>query len=97
MSTPQIGAALDVPADLTPPERLILVQLARFANDDGMAFPSVGSLARGANVSPSTVTRSVRRLEELRLLQRVPCRNAAGVFPAYRVTLVGNDAEGAPA
>ncbi|MFJ4084998.1 helix-turn-helix domain-containing protein [Streptomyces iakyrus] len=97
MSITRIGDALDARADITPTERLILVQLARLADNDGMAFTSVGNLAQRANVSPSTVTRSVRRLAGLHLIQRIRNRNVAGVFSAYRVTLDSDGTEDGPA
>ncbi|MFE6639504.1 helix-turn-helix domain-containing protein [Streptomyces tendae] len=85
MSTTHIGAALDAPADICPTERLVLVLLAQYASPDGMAAPTVSRLAERANISPSTVTRTLRRLGELGLIQRA-VHDQLGAR-AWRVTL----------
>ncbi|MFD9394971.1 helix-turn-helix domain-containing protein [Streptomyces sp. NPDC060000] len=87
MSTTQIGAVLNVPADITPTERLVLVLLARDAGPDGVAFPTVGRLATAANISTSTVSRVLRRLVALGLLERAGSFTASGAAAptAYRV------------
>jgi DNA-binding MarR family transcriptional regulator len=94
MSTTQIGAALEVSADLSPTERLVLIQLAHFADHDGMAFTSVDNLAEHVNVSSNTITRAVRRLIVLGLVQRLQHRDVAGMLKAFHVTLAGPGAQG---
>ncbi|MFF1600711.1 helix-turn-helix domain-containing protein [Streptomyces mirabilis] len=97
MSITHVGLALDTPADLRPVERLVLIQLAQFADADGMAFTSVANLAQRTNTSPTTVNRVVRRLREERLLERIAHRDVAGVCSAYRVTLDRDGAQGGQA
>ncbi|MET9776110.1 helix-turn-helix domain-containing protein [Streptomyces sp. NPDC006367] len=86
MSTIHIGAALDEPADLTPVERLLLVLIARDAEEDGAVFTSAVHLARSANITPRTATRSLHRLHEAGLLQRARGIGEAGAW-AWRLTL----------
>ncbi|MFF0698411.1 helix-turn-helix domain-containing protein [Streptomyces tendae] len=85
MSTTHIGAALDAPADISPTERMVLAFLAQYAAPDGMAAPTVSRLAERANISPPTVTRALRRLGELGLIQRA-AHDQLGAL-AWRVTL----------
>ncbi|MFE1206358.1 helix-turn-helix domain-containing protein [Streptomyces sp. NPDC058762] len=87
MSTTHISAALDVRADIAPTERLLLVLLARDAADDGATAPSIDRLARAANVHPSTVTRSLRRLADTGLIQRARGFTTSGSSWAWRVNL----------
>lgn len=44
---------------------LVLLAIADFANDDGSAFPAIGTLARKARLSARQVNRSLVRLREL--------------------------------
>lgn len=88
MSTTQIGAALDTPADISPTERLVLVLLARYAGPGGVAFPGISRLSGAANVSTATVTRALRRLRALGLIERAAACDASGATraAAYRLT-----------
>jgi DNA-binding MarR family transcriptional regulator len=96
MSISQLGAVLNVPADITPTERLVLVLLARDAGPDGVAFPALGRLAAAANVHPSTVSRALRRLVENGLVQRAASRTTTGAAApaAYRVIVDVQAADG---
>ncbi|MFI7415251.1 helix-turn-helix domain-containing protein [Streptomyces sp. NPDC049627] len=89
MSTTHIGAALDAPADISPTERLVLVLLARDAGPEGIAFPALNHLATAANISPSTASRSLRRLEALGLVERTRSFTTTGASAAtqYRVVV----------
>ncbi|PNG19424.1 helix-turn-helix domain-containing protein [Streptomyces cahuitamycinicus] len=96
MSLPHLGLALDAPADISPTERLVLVLLARDAGPDGIAFPAVGRLASAANISPSTVVRTLRRLRDLHLVERTVRSTTTGAAApsAYRVTVDVQEDEG---
>ncbi|MFE5847804.1 helix-turn-helix domain-containing protein [Streptomyces niveus] len=102
MSTVYLDRALDAVADISPTERLVLVLLGRAANPDGLAFPTVGHLAKAVNVSPTTVTHAVSRLAELGLIQLASSRTTTGATSTtvYRLTienLAGQRSEGARA
>ncbi|MCG8971859.1 helix-turn-helix domain-containing protein [Streptomyces sp. CL12-4] len=87
MSTTHSGAALDIRADISPTERLLLVLLARDADPEGVAFPGLDQLAAAANISTSAAARVLRRLSALGLVERTEVRTAAGAAAptAYRV------------
>lgn len=53
---------------LDPSVKAVLMSLADQANDEGVCWPGVGSLAVRTCLSERTVQRSVRTLEELKLL-----------------------------
>ena len=57
--------------DLDPVDHGVLTQLARFANRDGYAWPSIDTLRRLAKRASRTVRASIDRLEGLGLLQVV--------------------------
>jgi DNA-binding transcriptional ArsR family regulator len=54
---------------LTPVERLILLALADWANDDGECWPGQVSIAEKVEVSESTVRRAIRRLEAAEVIE----------------------------
>lgn len=56
--------------DLTPVEKLVLLALADCANDEGLAWPSIATIRRKANVGERTVQRSIRSLEIQGILTR---------------------------
>jgi hypothetical protein len=56
--------------DLTPVEKLVLLALADCANDEGLAWPSIATIRRKANVGERTVQRSIRSMEKMGLLKR---------------------------
>lgn len=56
--------------DLTPVEKLVFLALADCANDEGLAWPSIATIQRKANVGERTVQRSIRTLEAMGLLTR---------------------------
>lgn len=102
MSTTHIGAALDARADISPTERLVLVLLARDAGPEGIAFPALARIAAGANVSTSTASRALRRLEALDLVERTRSLTIASASAAtqYRVIVdvqAGESTEESPA
>ena len=57
--------------DLDPVDHGVLTQLARFANRDGYAWPSIDTLRRLAKRASRTVRAAIDRLEGLGLLQVV--------------------------
>ncbi|MGY4935827.1 helix-turn-helix domain-containing protein [Streptomyces sp. 900116325] len=71
MSTTYLGRALDAPADLTPTQRLVLILLARDADDSGMTWTAVRRIAQSANISDSTAVRTLRHQKERGLVQHI--------------------------
>lgn len=50
--------------------KLVLIVLADYANDEGMAWPSVDTLTREVEVGSRTIQRSLRKLEALGLIRK---------------------------
>ncbi|MFG2408719.1 helix-turn-helix domain-containing protein [Streptomyces brevispora] len=91
MSIAHVSQALnttaDLSPDLSPAERLVLVLLAEHATSDGTAFASISHLARRANISPSTATRSLHRLTEAKLVRAVRVSTTAGAPAGWHLQL----------
>jgi hypothetical protein len=51
-------------------QKLVLLAIADCANDEGLAWPSIATLARKSGASERTVQRHIRELEEAALLSR---------------------------
>lgn len=66
-----------------PTEKLVLISLADQANDDGVCWPGVGSIARRTCLSERSVQRAIGDLESRRMLYRVP---RPGTSTVYRLT-----------
>jgi len=65
---------------------LVLLAIADFANDDGVAFPSIGTLARKARLSERQVQRVIGELVAAQELDVTPGKGRAGSH-LYRVTV----------
>lgn len=68
--------AMDV--DVPPREKLLLILIASYANDDGECFPSQTTLAYRSGLSRRTVLRSLAELEERGVITRRPNRRSDG-------------------
>jgi DNA-binding transcriptional regulator YhcF (GntR family) len=64
----------------------VLVKLADNANDDGICFPSMDYIARHCECDRSTVKRIIKKLEQLRLVDRYP-RSRSGLKTANEYRL----------
>jgi hypothetical protein len=69
---------------LSPAEKLVLVTLADYSNDDGEAWPSIPTLQRFTGISRSQLFRIVKRLERLTYLRR---RSGRGLTHSNRYAL----------
>lgn len=78
---------------LTPTHKLVLMALADAADDHGVCWPSVATLARKCSVSARTVQRALRALIEQRLLAAESRRRSDGssISNRYRLLLAGDD------
>lgn len=68
MSVRIMSAVWDM--DFSPVEKLILLALADWANDDGVAWPSIAKLAQKTGCGERTVQRTLRAAEQAGLLTR---------------------------
>ncbi len=59
--------------------RLVLLSLADQANDEGVCWPSIATIARRANVHRDSVHRAIIELEEMGFLTRTPRKIGANV------------------
>lgn len=78
---------------LTPTLKLVLMALADAADDHGVCWPSVSTLARKCTVSTRTVQRSLRALIDQRLLIAEPRqrRDGSSTSNRYRLLIAGGD------
>jgi Helix-turn-helix domain len=81
MSTLMLSACWRL--NLTPTVKLALISLADQANDDGISWPGVNSIARRTCLSERSVQRAIADLVELGLLER---RERPGTSTVYRIT-----------
>lgn len=67
--------------------KLLLIKLADSANDDGISWPSVRTLARQTEISKSAVDRNLRELEQRGFVQRLrrARSNGSNSSNVYRV------------
>lgn len=78
---------------LTPTLKLVLMALADAADDHGVCWPSVSTLAKKCTVSTRTVQRSLRALIDRRLLIAEPRqrRDGSSTSNRYRLVITGGD------
>ena len=78
---------------LTPTLKLVLMALADAADDQGICWPSVSTLAKNCTVSTRTVQRSLRVLMSSGLLIAEPRRRRDGSSTSnrYRLLIAGGD------
>lgn len=73
---------------------LVLLGIADFANDEGVAYPSIATLARKARLTPRNTQRAIRRLVAKGELMLEDGKGPHGVH-LYRIVLPeGNKSEG---
>jgi hypothetical protein len=65
MSLPVLNAVFEHPEGLTHGERVVLLNLAHHADDTGLAWPSVETIAAECGMGRRTVQRALRRLEDV--------------------------------
>lgn len=70
MSIRLMSTVWDTPLELDPTCRLVLLSLADQANDEGLCWPSVATVARRCGVSPKSARRWLHYLEERGWLRR---------------------------
>lgn len=56
--------------DTTPTQKLVLLALADWANDEGHCWPSISRLAEKTGVAGRSVQRLIRQLEDMNLVRR---------------------------
>jgi hypothetical protein len=78
---------------LTPTLKLVLMALADAADDQGVCWPSVSTLARKCTVSTRTVQRALRTLVDQNLLIAEPRhrRDGSSTSNRYRLRMGGGD------
>lgn len=81
MSTLMLSACWRL--NLTPTVKLALISLADQANDDGVSWPGVNSIAKRTCLSERSVQRAIADLVEAGLLER---RERPGTSTVYRIT-----------
>lgn len=69
----------------TPAEQSVLLALAGYADKDGLAWPSIATLAKGARLGESTVRKALRTLERVGHVEAVE-RGGGSISTRYRVT-----------
>ena len=62
-----MSAAWDI--DVPQTEKMVLLCLCDYANDEGECWPSVESLSRKCSVSDRTVQRAIRKLQDMGILK----------------------------
>lgn len=67
MSIKYMSAILDVDA-FTCTQKIILLCIADYANDDGVAWPGKAAIAKKSRVSPSTVKTQIKNLVDMGVL-----------------------------
>lgn len=72
---------------LQAPEKPVLLALANRANNKGIAFPGMRSMAFDLGISERTVSRAIKRLEEKGLITRKLQHNRKGQYPHNSYTL----------
>ncbi len=81
MSVRVMTAVWDIPME--PMEKLVLLAMADCANDEGICWPSIATIARKSGTSERTVQRSIQSMKERRLIER---EEVIGKGCRYRLT-----------
>lgn len=71
--------------DLSHRDKLVMVSLLDFASDDGLAWPSVATIAQATQVSPRRVTESLGRLRSSGIIT-IDARGGGSLATRYRVS-----------
>ena len=87
--------ALLTKADLTPIERLVLVALAYFADDEaGLAKPGVDGIAQTIHCNEKSVRRALKALESKQLIECIERGRGRGKVSAWRILAVSDADKG---
>ena len=81
MSVHAISWALE--SDLPCPERMVLVVLANFSNQDGESYPSQKTIARMGGLTRPAVNKILARLETKSWLLIIPRQHESGADKSY--------------
>ena len=87
MSVQAITAAFAVQG-LAPSEKLTLLALANYADQDGRCWPSQVTLSHDTGLSERTIWSALKKLEDAGLLERVKRRRQDGYRTSDRFTLI---------
>ena len=56
--------------DVSSTQKLVLLALADWANDDGLCWPSIARLATKSSLGTRAIQNAIRSMEEMRLIER---------------------------
>ena len=73
---------------ITPTQKLVLLALADWANDEGLCWPSIRRLADKSSLTSRCVQKTIRSLEDAELIKR---EEVSGKGNRYWITLPAND------
>ena len=73
-------------APARPTDKLVLLELANFADKNGRCYPSIATLAASSGLNKETVILSIRRLEEQGLLSRKKRYGESVIYQLIRTT-----------
>jgi hypothetical protein len=76
---------------LTPAEKLVLIRLADSANDEGVCWPALATIARDCDIDRRSVRRIIARLEARGLVHRAARYNAKGLQTSSWLTVLPPD------
>lgn len=79
--------------DLNATQKLVLLALADWANDEGLCWPSIGRLAAKSSLTTRSVQKSIRSLEEIGFIKR---EEVVGKGNRYWISLPVNDVHPCP-
>jgi hypothetical protein len=80
-------------AGITPTQKLVLLALADWANDEGLCWPSINRLAAKSCLTPRCIQKTIRSLEDCDLIRR---EEVTGKGNRYWITLPMNDVHPCP-
>jgi hypothetical protein len=66
--------------DLTSTQKLVLLALADWANDEGLCWPSIDRIAVKASLTPRAVQKTIKSLEEAQFLRREEIRGKGNKY-----------------
>tara|TARA_Y100001973_G_C5130052_1_gene297246 strand:+ start:617 stop:865 length:249 start_codon:yes stop_codon:yes gene_type:complete len=61
-------------------EKLVLLALAHYADDNGQCWPSLDKLGKDTGLHPKSVSRCIRRLKKRKLIQTKRRMNSSSVI-----------------
>jgi hypothetical protein len=95
MSIRAMSAARDI-TDITPKEKFVLMALADYANDLGIAWPRIGTLETWTCMSRSSIIRALNALEERGIIEKASRAHDSGAQRSnqYRLRCVPVEAFG---